>query len=135
MSPDPDADDSGENWASLVEALERKRSISALLYLGENGRTKEVSIRDEIFPNPQQTESQLGRLREAGLIDMERDEVPGTRRTAKFWSLTMAGQAVVNLLEVMELCAEGKLSPIRAIQLCQEIRETADEAGSENPQQ
>lgn len=127
MSPNSDMCDSSENWVSLVEALERKRSISALLYLGENGRVKEVSIRDDVFPNPQQTESQLTRLLEAGLVDMERDEVPGTRRTAKYWSLTMAGQAVVNLLEIMEQCAEGELSPVRVIQLCQEMKESKDE--------
>lgn len=127
MSPNSDMCGSSKNWVSLVEALERKRSISALLYLGENGRVKEVSIRDDVFPNPQQTESQLTRLLEAGLVDMERDEVPGTRRTAKYWSLTMAGQAVVNLLEIMELCAEGELSPVRVIQLCQEMKESKDE--------
>ncbi len=116
----------GGNWPHLIEALERKRSISALLYLGRNGRTKEIQIRDDVFPNPQQTEAQLRSLREVGLVDYERDEVDGTRRTAKFWSLTMRGEAVVSMLQVMELCAEGYISPVQVIQSCQVLEEEAE---------
>ncbi len=108
-----------EDWTRLIDALERKRAISALMYLGCKGRVKEVTIRDDIFPNPQQTEIQLGHLQDVGLVDMERDEIEGSRRTAKFWSLTMRGQAVESMLEVMELCAEGRISPIRIIQACE----------------
>ncbi len=116
----------GGNWTHLIEALERKRSISALLYLGRNGRTKEIQIRDDVFPNPQQTEAQLRSLKEVGLVDYERDEVDGTRRTAKFWSLTMRGEAVVSMLQVMELCAEGYLSPVQVIQSCHVLEEEAE---------
>ncbi len=116
----------GGNWPHLIEALERKRSISALLYLGRNGRTKEIQIRDDVFPNPQQTEAQLRSLREVGLVDYERDEVDGTRRTAKFWSLTMRGEAVVSMLQVMDLVAEGYISPVQVIQSCRILEEEAE---------
>ncbi len=116
----------GGNWPHLIEALERKRSISALLYLGRNGRTKEIQIRDDVFPNPQQTEAQLRSLREVGLVDYERDEVDGTRRTAKFWSLTMRGEAVVSMLQVMDLVAEGYISPVQVIQSCRMLEEEAE---------
>ncbi len=116
----------GGNWPHLIEALERKRSISALLYLGRNGRTKEIQIRDDVFPNPQQTEAQLRSLREVGLVDYERDEVDGTRRTAKFWSLTMRGEAVVSMLQVMDLVAEGYISPVQVIQSCRALEEEAE---------
>lgn len=111
--------DTEEDWTRLIDALERKCAISALMYLGCKGRVKEVTIRDDIFPNPQQTEIQLGHLQDVGLVDMERDEIEGSRRTAKFWSLTMRGQAVESMLEVMELCAEGRISPVRIIQACE----------------
>lgn len=111
--------DTEEDWTRLIDALERKRAISALMYLGCKGRVKEVTIRDDIFPNPQQTEIQLGHLQDVGLVDMERDEIEGSRRTAKFWSLTMRGQAVESMLEVVELCAEGRISPVRIIQACE----------------
>lgn len=110
------------NWSHLIETLERKRSIAALMYLGRNGRTKEISIRNDVFPNPQQTAAQLKALREAGLVDFERTEVEGTHRTAKYWSLTMRGQAVVSMLEVMEMCASGALNPVRVIQECEKIK-------------
>ncbi len=116
----------GGNWPHLIEALERKRSISALLYLGRNGRTKEIQIRDDVFPNPQQTEAQLRSLRDVGLVDYERDEVDGTRRTAKFWSLTMRGEAVVSMLQVMDLVAEGYISPVQVIQSCRALEEEAE---------
>ena len=116
----------GGNWTHLIEALERKRSISALLYLGRNGRTKEIQIRDDVFPNPQQTEAQLRSLRDVGLVDYERDEVDGTRRTAKFWSLTMRGEAVVSMLQVMDLVAEGYISPVQVIQSCRVLEEEAE---------
>ncbi len=116
----------GGNWTHLIEALERKRSISALLYLGRNGRTKEIQIRDDVFPNPQQTEAQLRSLRDVGLVDYERDEVDGTRRTAKFWSLTMRGEAVVSMLQVMDLVAEGYISPVQVIQSCRMLEEEAE---------
>ena len=116
----------GGNWTHLIEALERKRSISALLYLGRNGRTKEIQIRDDVFPNPQQTEAQLRSLKEVGLVDYERDEVDGTRRTAKFWSLTMRGEAVVSMLQVMDLVAEGYISPVQVIQSCRVLEEEAE---------
>ena len=116
----------GGNWPHLIEALERKRSISALLYLGRNGRTKEIQIRDDVFPNPQQTEAQLRSLRDVGLVDYERDEVDGTRRTAKFWSLTMRGEAVVSMLQVMDLVAEGYISPVQVIQSCRVLEEEAE---------
>lgn len=116
----------GGNWTHLIEALERKRSISALLYLGRNGRVKEIQIRDDVFPNPQQTEAQLRSLKDVGLVDYERDEVDGSRRTAKFWSLTMRGEAVESMLRVMELCAEGDLSPVRVIQACRDLEEEAE---------
>lgn len=45
--------DAEEDWTRLIDALERKRAISALMYLGCKGRVKEVTIRDDIFPNPQ----------------------------------------------------------------------------------
>lgn len=57
---------------------------------------------------------------------MERDEIEGSRRTAKFWSLTMRGQAVESMLEVMELCAEGRISPVRIIQACEYLMRERD---------
>lgn len=121
----------GGNWTHLIEALERKRSISALLYLGRNGRVKEIQIRDDVFPNPQQTVAQLNSLMDVGLVDFERDEVDGSRRTAKFWSLTMRGEAVVSMLKVMEMCAEGYISPVDVIQSCRAMEEEAEGSSPE----
>ena len=38
----------------------------------------------------------------------------------------MRGQAVESMLEVMELCAEGRISPVRIIQACEYLMRERD---------
>ena len=125
MHQDDSVTDTPIGWTNLIDTLERKRSIAAILYLRHNGRVKEITIREDVFPNPQQTESQLSRLKNIGLMDFERAEVEGTRRSAKYWSLTPRGEAVARMLEIMELCAEGGISPDRVIEVCDALKEEA----------
>lgn len=109
-------------WKHTVEVLERKRVIAAILYLYDNGPTKEILLCEEVFPNPQQTASQLQAMKDMGIVMFERDIVVGTRRMAKFWRLTERGRAIANLLQVMELATDGTLTPIDVITECDRIK-------------
>lgn len=105
----------------MIEVLERKRSIAALMYLHHNGCSKEIDLREDVFPNPQQTSIQLQNLLDCGFVSCSRREVEGTRRTAKYWSLTSKGLALTALLELMDLTAEGVLDPESVVAECERM--------------
>lgn len=76
--------DTEEDWTRLIDALERKRAISALMYLGCKGRVKEVTIRDDIFPIRSRPRSSwaISRMSDWSIWRGMRSKAPGVPRSS-----------------------------------------------------